>query len=290
MDKLEAIRLRASTGAALIGIGIILFFPSMAIFQIEWGCWLGVILGVIGGFMIRGTHEAYQKIYKVLFVEEPLEKNFDDLFYAWKSGFEVDEVNSFAICPKGNKVKSEDYIKASYNGIRFEMSDVKLIDTNRDRRNGNDILFSGRMLAFDFPGKTVKNTVIYTKSVYHRNKENAAKYKNVKMESSRFNEAFDVYADDAHDAFYLITPQFMECLQTLNRKYPNFGIRFYGNRVVVALNEGVNNPFDKVDWMVKTTYPQEMAKVQNDIDDVKRIIKAICPPEINTDNKFTTTF
>ena len=32
------------------------------------------------------------------------------------------------------------------------------------------------------------------------------------MESAGFNEIFDVYAQDPHEAFYLLTPHFMEKL------------------------------------------------------------------------------
>lgn len=276
MDRLEAVRRRAEIGICLIGIGIIVFFISMGIFQAEKGMYIGIILGVVGGFVFRGTHAAYQKIYKDLFVEEPLNKNFENVFYAWRSGFNLDEVNDFNICTKVDKVVSEDYVKADYKGIHFEMSDVKAISNMRHGKNDSGIRFQGRIIAFDFPDKAVKNTLVYTKPFFYRSKEYAAKQNIVKMESTAFNHDFDVYSDDAHDVFYLLTPHFMEQLDKLYKKYPKMCIRFTGNKVIVGLDEqAINNSFDKTAWTIKTTYPEEMAKVQNDIDDIKRIITMI---------------
>ena len=47
-----------------------------------------------------------------------------------------------------------------------------------------------------------------------------AKDNKVEFESAEFNRLFDVYSLSPHDAFYLITPQFMERLFSLQSKRP----------------------------------------------------------------------
>lgn len=277
MEKLNSIRLRFTTGICFGGIGVIIFFISMGIFQTQAGMYLGLFLIVAGVLIGKGTHVKYQAIYKDLFAEEPLRKNFDDVFYAWKSGFSLQEVNDFELFPRGTEVKSEDYVKASFKGVYFQMADVTLIDMTKSGNSRNVYAFNGRILTFDFPDKAVSTIRIYSKEVYFRVKDNVMRTGKVKMESEKFNQAFDVYAEDAHDVFYLLTPQFMEQLIRLQRKYPHIAIKFQGNQVVVGFHDGKgSNSFDKTDWSNKVEYYEELAKVQSDINDVKNIINMIC--------------
>ena len=94
------------------------------------------------------------------------------------------------------------------------------------------------------------------------------------MENVRFNEEFDVYSRNPHDTFYLLTPQFMERLLVLKKKYTSIAICFENNRVVFAFNEVGNDAFDGT-MISDISYPEEIAKVQNDIDDIKYIIGTI---------------
>ncbi len=276
LEKLEAVRRQVSAGVCLIGTGVIIFFISMGIFQSGVWSFIGLAIGVVGGLLIPGTHERYKVIYKELFVQEPLEKNFDDVFYAWRAGFDLETVNAFDLCKKGNQIESEDYVKAVYNGIGFEMAEVVLKDKYKSQRSGENICFHGRMIVFDYQGKCVDGTRIYSKYFYRKPADTAFGKNKVEMESSRFNGIFDIYSEDAHDAFYLLTPDFMEVLERLQKKYEGIGLRFYGNKVVAGFCE-VNDAFDKNDWIAKeVVYPEEIEKVQGDIDDIKIIIDMVC--------------
>ena len=73
-------------------------------------------------------------------------------------------------------------------------------------------------------------------------------------------------------AFYLLTPQYMEYLDSLLRTYPEIAIHFVGNKLYLAINEPNKDVFDKKDWMKEASYPEEMEKVQRDIDEIKRVI------------------
>ena len=284
MEKLNSLRLRFTTGICVGGIGVIIFFTAMGFFQAESGMYLGLFMIVAGVLIGKGQRSKYQAIYKDLFVDEPLRKNFDDVFYAWKSGFSLDEVNDFQLFKRGTGVKSEDYVKASYKGVYFQMADVEILDSTRNSKNGkSNYIFDGRILTFNFSDKAVSTIRIYSNEVYKNNRaNNASRASKVQMESERFNQVFDVFAEDAHDAFYLLTPQFMEQLVRLQRKYPHISIKFQGNQVVVGFHDNRgSDSFDKIDWSNKVEYHEELARVQSDINDVKTIINMISHPETN---------
>lgn len=60
----------------------------------------------------------------------------------------------------------------------------------------------------------------------------------IETENQVFNERFDVYATDAHSAFYVVTPVVMERLLTMKAKYGSFGVAVNGNEIAIALRSG----------------------------------------------------
>ena len=88
-------------------------------------------------------------------------------------------------------------------------------------------MFNGRMLVFDYPGKKVGTTRIYSDAFYYLPKDDITKNNKVEMESDKFNQIFRVYAEDPHDAFYLLTPHFMEtypfCIYSFSNYKGNYG-------------------------------------------------------------------
>lgn len=60
----------------------------------------------------------------------------------------------------------------------------------------------------------------------------------IETENQIFNERFDVYATDAHTAFYVVTPIVMERLLSMKAKYGSFGVAVSGNEISIALSGG----------------------------------------------------
>lgn len=57
----------------------------------------------------------------------------------------------------------------------------------------------------------------------------------IETENQSFNEQFDVYATDAHTAFYVVTPVVMERLLAMKAKYGSFGVAVNGREIAIAL-------------------------------------------------------
>ena len=280
MKKMESIRSRTTIAAILLGGGVIILFCIIPLVHPHNTTTLGILgfcLIIAGIFFCSGLVGDNKKLYKETFVEETIKKNFDNVFYAWKTGFSKDDIIDFKLFRNGLKYKSEDYLKATHKGIDFEMSDIMIVyDTSKD---GKFDTFQGRVMVFDFPNKTIEPTRIISKSFYSRNGINDGIVKNsekVEMENTAFNNAFLVYSTNPHDSFYLLTPHFMERLMVLKEKYNSIALCFEYNKVIVAFNEnGKHNAFDGSMINEKLRYSEEIAKVQSDIDDLKYIIETI---------------
>ena len=112
------------------------------------------------------------------------------------------------------KVQGSDHIKATYKGLQLELSDIELYsvedvyDSENDRwEEREQKVFQGQWLICDF-GKELSGEVRISaepKKLRRQHKNNS-----VEMESDAFNRRFLVTADNAQEAYYILTPHMME--------------------------------------------------------------------------------
>lgn len=269
ITKLQEKRNKTGKGILFIAIGaLFLIIPP-----------IGLVIILYGAHRIQKLRQEMKELYKEAFVREPLMNNFENVTYEPQWGFPADTVESFQLCQMGNQFYSEDYIRASYAGVDFEIAEVRVYDvySTDDRDERSTTYFEGRMMVFHLPDKAVYPMSIFSRKYKHRAiSRREAKQTKVEFESSRFNKAYDVYAQNEHDAFYLITPQFMERLEILADKYADgIALHMIGNSVALAISEPGKNAFDAEIEVGKLDFDKEMAKVQGEIDDIKMLITMI---------------
>ena len=272
MNRLDELRGRLTMAIVLAGIGITMFFISMGFGPSTPGMIFGLLIGLSGIPFGLGTTKKYKELYKEIFVEEPLRQNFENVLYAWKNGFNEATVRNFRLFNMGNIFKSEDYLRARYKGINFELSDVTVM---RNQGKSTYTIFRGRIIVFDLPNKFIAPMRVYSKRFPSKSRNFRSGSEKIEMESVEFNKLFDVYSQSGHDTFYLLTPQMMEGLKKLQNMYPGIVAGFEGNKVLFALHEAFNDAFDNVNKTQKLDYFTEIARTQKDIDDIKNIIDIV---------------
>ena len=238
---------------------------------------LGILLLLIGYVRLTKAQKDMESLYKDAFVREPLANHFDNVVYEPAMGFSKEAVQSFQLCEMGNRFYTEDYIRASYCGVGFEVAQVKVVYAdNSGDHNYSKTYFDGRMMVFNFPDKLVNSVLLFSNKYKNRgDKYKESKKMKVELEGVQFNKDFDVYAPVPHDAFYLLTPHMMERLQFLDGKYESLAMNVVGNRVMLAFNEPGRNAFDSNVSIGKVDIDAEMAKVQGEIDDIRNFISLI---------------
>ena len=120
-----------------------------------------------------------------------------------------------------NKVDGSDHIKAVYNGLNIELGDIELINETEDTdENGNtqknsQTFFKGQWLICDF-GKELSGEVRLSAN----DKKLRRQHKNdsVEMENETFNNRFLVTANNAQEAYYILTPHMMEYILSMADK------------------------------------------------------------------------
>lgn len=179
----------------------------------------------------------YRLAFKQFYVKCFLEPYFSDLHFDWGRGIAwTDITKTLIFYPKPDAlrelslgwthhplaIRANDYIRAAYKDVRFEESDVR-IKRHRFSHRYETVLqgwtvFRGQWMIFHF-NKCFKSNLMIVQRGFRNSKwrfhTDRSKFQPLELESAAFNRTFRVYAQDAHTAFYLITPPLIERIQNL---------------------------------------------------------------------------
>jgi hypothetical protein len=91
--------------------------------------------------------------------------------------------------------------------------------------------------------------------------------KKVKTESIHFNSELHIFAENDHEAFYLLTPHFMEKLIYFDQKYiDKISFSFKDNKLYIAHDSRVDyfdlKAFKHVDEHIFEQYQEELKDIQ----------------------------
>lgn len=205
----------------------------------------------------------FQQLYKDFFAKGILDEIFTDVQCNWREGYSEWMVDDIGLTKKGNRFSSEDYIRGRYEDVPFEQSDVVVRHVVRSGKQTHTYTyFRGRIFTFEFPKTDICSVVVFSKSFMYQGNCGGISHKKVEMESGDFNKRFIVKAVQSHDAFYVLTPQVMECISNLEQTYGNVAMRYIGGKVHVA----VNMAGDAFDGNInkKVVYVEEQEKIRRD--------------------------
>ena len=197
-------------------------------------------------------------------IAEPVLRNcFESYRYLPAQGFSDGELKEFQLFTMVDRVHTEDYIEGNYKNVGYRQADVIIEHYMQDSYS---TIFSGRLAVYDFKKNLTGQIAIVEKGYSNASLTGMQK---VQMENMAFNQRFHVYATNAHVAFYLLTPQFMEYIMELNARGELY-LRFSANKVFLLRNhvEGVFQP----DMRATMDIQYEIGKSYNEIKEILNFI------------------
>ncbi len=219
---------------------------------------------VAAAFIFGMKGKATEKLreeYKLNYVMGILESLFPGVYYEPDESIPRQYIADTKMVYLGDKYQGEDYVRARYKNVLFQQSDIiiqELRDRNKHkRRRGISIetnsdyhlCFMGRWMIFDFNKHFRSNVQIIQKGFLvpapaRSGRKKESPYPPVTMESNEFNKAFHVFAQNPHDAFYILTPSFMERIQALtSHNKGKMMFCFSNNKLHIAI-QGSENSFE----------------------------------------------
>ena len=217
--------------------------------------------------------------FKELFVIDSLKKVFNDLEYDFSRGFDEDRIKESKLINTGREFFSNDYIKGIYRNIQFEQADVVIRDKSYDSAF-LETIFKGRWIIFDF-NKSFRSIVhVYSKGFNTGKPWRDKKLIKINLENEEFNNNFMVFAENEHDASYVLTPRFMERIEAIfNKLKCDLYFGFVDNKLHIA----VNNYKDAFEYGLYDEVDE--SKIQNKVlEDIKIITDFV--DELDLDNKW----
>lgn len=222
--------------------------------------------------------------FKNIFILGSLKKIFEDITYYPNKGFSKEFIQEVGMIDTGDSYSSNDYISGKYKNITFQQSDVHIKEKHEEEdKDGNketvwETTFMGRVMIFDFNKRFKTNIQVASYYFGANSLPWSKKFTRVKMEDVEFNNTFRVYAESEHEAFYILTPHFMEKLKEITKKL-KCGVMFcfVDNKLHIA----VDNSQDSFEYNVFK--PINEQKIEENITkDIRLITKFV--DELNLDN------
>lgn len=275
MQKLNEMRkkvfLLTAIAIGLIVVGFLLFMGLPAIGMPLF------IVGIILSLVSAGTiGSKFTLLYKEMICREVIEKIFAVEEYNPKKGFEAEFVKETHFISNGNRFSSDDYLRGYYKGIAFERSDVHMQNVTSNGKTTTTVTyFQGSWTVFTLPKKIATYMLIREKEFLSGGRpggffSNIPHTEKVKFEDIDFNNRFEVYAEDQHDAFYLITPVFMERIKEL--EYMEDGRLIIGikDERVHVLFDNRSNAMEPSVW--REVSEEDFKIVENEMHKIIRVM------------------
>ena len=247
-------------------IGMTIFFEAVFSFII-----IGIIRTIASGKDIK----SFSKEFKNIFVLRSLKNIFEDVTYNPEKGFSESFIRSVGMISTGDSYESNDYISGKYRNISFEQSDVHIQEEHESTDSeGNTTttwvtIFEGRIMIFDFNKQFKANVQVASRYFGANVLPWSKKFTKVNMEDMEFNKTFNVYAESEHDAFYILTPHFMEKLKNI-KKTLNCGIMFcfVDNKLHIAVDNSKDS-FEPVDEQkIEEEITKDIKFITNFVDEL----------------------
>ena len=245
----------------------------------------GIAMMIIIKNIINGKDiKIYNKEYKNIYVLNFLKQNFENIIYKPEEGISKKEIKKYNTLNLGDKFTSNDYICGTYKNVKFEQSDIHIQEKYEEEdKDGNKIItwettFEGRYMIFDFNKNFKSNVQVISNDFIKRSLPHIKNNKKVKLEDIEFNKMFKIYSEIEHDAFYILTPHFMEKIKKLYKELDApIKLTFMENKLHVAVNNGE----DSFEYNVLNPINEEEIE-QDIIKDIKLITDFV--NELNLDN------
>lgn len=218
----------------------------------------------------RKAAKKYLKSYKQLITRPMIEALYDEAQYYPDMGYTQEQFRRIGLMQwqKNFQYVSEDLIKGTYKGVKFKQSDVKI--TLKDNKSAvTDI--DGSLIELSL-NKRVESMVLILRAGVPCPEP---KLRKVTMENIEFNRMFDVYATDEHDAFYVLTPHFMEYIQTLGGTYGSMYLKFEAEKLYFLRSGG--GIAESALLLGNFDIHKEIANTRKELEELCRIIEILEP-------------
>lgn len=202
---------------------------------------IGFVLGGAVGYLLFRMSKKYTDQAKYLtgnIGQTVLQEVLKDLKYDPQRYFPSQEVHQTNLYPGFEHATGSDYVRGLYRNVPLRFSDLHLTHTETDSDGHTSTVtdFKGTFIAITCDKKINGEVTLKEGKGFP-----LFKGKRIETENEAFNKQFIITGSSQQDAFYILTPQFMETIVNADQ-YANAKTRMYfsGNTIYVGLQNNRN--------------------------------------------------
>ena len=285
-QKIEMIRKKEINRFLMVSavsiIATLLFFAVFARYEIMMFFMFGIFADVlIVSLMHQSAKKKYLQAYKELYLKEILAKEFDELKVDFEHGFSEEDIREGHLVALYDRFYSDDYLSGKFNGIPFECSDIHIQDVVRSGKSTTVVTrFQGLYLKVPLR-KSFSGWLVVREREFLDNGNprgwlsDMPHLERIEMEDESFNQKFSIYASDGTEAFYLLTPRFLEEMKRIELKFEGrcmFG--FWNGVLHMAIDSRTDHfdisLFERADELKLSQHKQEIEMIKGMLECVRR--------------------
>ena len=169
---------------------------------------------------------------------------FGDFEYKFEKYISDEDIVRSRIFKSYNSHKGDDYFCGTYKDVGIIVSEEILKNITYDNSNNKKIktVFKGVCVLLEMNKNFTGQTVVLDDKGLFNALNKISGLENVKLEDSKFEKLFEVYANDQIEARYLLTTGFMERMLKLQDLYQgkNICFSFIENKLLIAISTKEN--------------------------------------------------
>ncbi|MFA5560692.1 MAG: DUF3137 domain-containing protein [Acholeplasmataceae bacterium] len=254
-------------GVVLLIVSFILFIPTRGVSGVTF--LIGMLLAGFSSNKLKKISVEYKETYLAKHIKELI----PEAVYKPKEGFDSDFIINSGILKKEDRIASEDYLSGVILDYPFRSADVHLQDVRSDGKTTSVVtVFQGRLFEIKVTNKSFRPLYIMPNKTSRFG--HLRRMEKIDLEMITFNKTFDLFCEDKHFAFKLLTPRMMEKIMEFNELHPKVRIGFDQNRIMVAIDTRI----DTFDLRMFKPVDDPIALIQKEIDFLTVLIQEIIQP------------
>lgn len=228
-----------------------------------------VTLWILNLSLYLPAYKQFNDLFKSQYVLSTIKDTglFEEVSYQARAGFPHSDIFRWGVVDCGDEkyFRSEDLLSGIYQNTQFQMCDIttrRFDPTNKVKKVEN--VFFGQVMHFErFDHLKVSDGHL---QIFQRNFFSAIRGWTaphpIETENAVFTDRFEIYADNEHNAFYILTPSFMEKIIELAEILDEqLAITFCGSEMFVAISR-IDSMFDAT---ITDSIPQQKQKILQDV-------------------------
>lgn len=290
ISKLENMRKKARN-SILTGIilSLLIFIMLLCLTQQASISMILFIISIIITYIVSLKQiKEFNLSFRNAFILRCLKNTFDDLIYDSDKGLDESIIRDTNMIHMGDQYSSKNLISAKYKNVKVIQSDVH-IEERRLRTNSDGkttvtyiTIFKGRWMVFNFNKNFNFKLQVCQKKFYNSKISNFGaklKFKKILLEDEEFNKKFTVYAQDEHEAFYILTPSMIQRIKNIIINLKGKVILcFIDNKLHVGIQNGKSS-FNNHNVFKKINVNKVKQEILGDIELVTQFVD-----KLNLDN------